>query len=213
MIVAEEPLVRNAELAVPAFVRDFRLFFSQKADVLQAISEAADSPDGFTGGLRAQGLNARFGLPVSHATGCSRIAEYLYRRVAESEMDTDEAVNQIVAVAAGLDEPITVDERQREALADVVSFKRDLETEMAVTTATSNAPHFIDVNGGWAIKPVRIRNGEVVKVPVVTLSLIWHDGSGNNHEAYLQMSEEDWATFNEKVGSLSNRRQELESLL
>ena len=211
--MAGEALIRSVELAVPAFVRDLRAFLSQNAEVLQAISETANGPEGFTGGLQAQDLNARFDISVNRATGCLRIAEYLYRRSAELGMDPDEAVNQIVAVAAGLEEPITIDETQRKAFADVVSFKRDLEVAMAVSTATSHAPHFIDVNGGWAIKPVTIRNGEVIKVPVVTLSLMWHDGPGNNHEAYLQMSERDWAAFNEKLDNLSKSRQELERLL
>jgi hypothetical protein len=112
-----------------------------------------------------------------------------------------------------LDEPLTIDENRREAISGILSFKREFEVGMAITAATADAPHFIDVNGAWAVKPVRIRNGEVIRVPLITLSIVWHDGSGNNHEAFLQLSERDWSAFRDKVETLAGNQKELEVLL
>ena len=211
--MADEPLIRDRELTAPAFVRDLRSFLTQNVEVLQAISEAGDGPDGFTDASQSRDLNARYSIPINRATGCLRVAEYLYSRVAELELEVDDAVTQIVDVAAGLDEPIVVDEQHSEAVASVLSFKRGFEASKAIGTATSGGPHFIDVNGGWAVKPVRIRNGEVIKVPVIALSIVWHDGSGNNREAFLQMSERDWTAFRDKIEALTSSRRELDALL
>ena len=211
--MADEPLIRDRELTAPAFVRDLRSFLTQNVEVLQAISDAGGGPNGFTGGSQSRDLNARYSVPINRANDCLRVAEYLYSRVAELELEVDDAVAQIVHIASGLDEPIVVDEQHREAVASILSFKRDFEASKAIQTATSGGPHFIDINGGWAVKPVRIRNGEVIKVPVIALSIIWHDGSGNNHEAFLQMSERDWTAFRGKIEALTSGRGELEALL
>ena len=210
--MADEPLIGNRELHSPSFIRDLRSFLSQTVEVLGAISEAGNGSDGFTGGTHAQDLAAQYGIPVTRSTGSLRVAEYLFHRVADGEFEIPEAVNELVTVAAGLDEPIEFDEQRQGVVADILSFKRDFEAAMAVTTATSDAPHFIDVNGSWGIKPVQIRNGEVIRVPVITLSIVWHDGPGNNHEAFLQMSERDWKTFTDKLENLGNSRATLDNI-
>jgi hypothetical protein len=100
--VADEPLIRNRELTSPAFVRDLRAFFSQTVEVLTAIAQIGNGLDGFTGQSQTQELNLRFGVPVNRATGCLRIAEYLYRRVTNLELEVDEAADQIAVIATGV---------------------------------------------------------------------------------------------------------------
>ncbi len=211
--MADEPLIRDRELASPAFVRDLRLFLTQTAEVMAAISETGSGPDGFAGRLQSQELSSQFGLSVNRARACLRVAEYLYSRCSELGFEADEAVTQIATVAAGLDEPIDLDEYRRNAVASILSFKREFEVARAIATAISDAPHFINVNGTWAVKVVRISDGEIIKVPVIGLSIAWHDGLGNNHEAFLQMSEGNWADFKEKIETLSSNRRELDTLL
>ncbi len=150
---------------------------------------------------------------MNRARASLRVAEYLYSRCAELGLETDEAVAQIATVASGLDEPIVIDEHQWNAVTSILSFKREFEVARAVATAISDAPHFIDINGTWAVKVVRIRNDEIIKVPVIGLSIVWHDGLGNNHESFLQMSEGNWDALRDKIETLSNSRKDLDILL
>ena len=106
------------------------------------------------------------------------MADHLYRRAAELELDVTDAVNQIIVIASGMTVPVEIDDKRRNAISEVLSFKRDYEVTIATARAVANAPHFTGIAGSWSVKPVQMSNGEVIRVPVLTLSITWHDGLG-----------------------------------
>ena len=211
--MADAPLLDDRELASVPFIRDLRSFLSLSKDVLLAIAEIGNQPEGFTGRQQAQSLNARFGVPVNQAMRDLRIAEHLYIRISELGLDDTDAISQIDSIASQIQDPVTIDDKCRDAIIAVLSFKRDYEVATAAGKALANAPHFIGANGAWGIKPVKIRSGEIIKIPVVTLSIVWHDGTGNNHEAFLQMSDRDWEEFTSKLKGLTDSRKDVDELL
>ena len=60
---------------------------------------------------------------------------------------------------------------------------------------------------------MRIRDGEVIKVPMISMSIVWHDGTGSNREAFFQMSDSDWAHLNLVINDLTDSREDLQSLI
>ncbi len=207
------PTLMDRELALPAFVRDLRSFLSLSEDILLAISDIGEKAEGFTGFEQAQSLKSRFDIPVDQAAAHLQIAEHLYHRVAQSGLDVSDAIAQIDAVASGLQNPVSLDDKRREALSRVLSFKRDYEISTAVGTALADGPHFITVNGSWSVRPVKIRNGEAIRVPIIALSIVWHDSTGTNHETFFQMSEIEWEEFNSKVAAFAENRGEMQAIL
>ena len=211
--MVETSLVRERLLSSPAFMRDLKSFLSLPENVLLAISELGNKPEGFVGRPQAQSLNNDFDVPVDKTIRDLRIAEYLYDRVTELGLNTADAVNQIVAIASELEEPISIDNKLRDAIEAVLSFKRDYEISGAKSKSVNNVPHFVDANGSWSIKPIRTREGEIVRAPVMTMSIVWHDSSGNPHEAFFHMADQDWNAFSRKMNSLADSREEIEELL
>lgn len=202
-------------LASPAFVRDMRMFLELPIRVLFGISEIGDSSEGFAAESQGRILSERFDLGIDTAARALRLAEYIYNRASNLNLETDDAAAQFAAAASNLEDPVSVDGERKDAVRGILSFKRDYEIARARNvTATSGAPHFIGVNGSWNVKPVRVRNGEVVKVPILAMNVIWnviwHDGSENNREVFLQMSAEDWADFQSDIASIEESRKDAE---
>ena len=212
--MADTPLLRYELLSTGAFVRDFRSLLSLSADVLLAISKLADGPDGFTGHRQARDLSSRFGIQVGKIMRALRFAEYLYDRVAELDMPVSEAADEICLVASELEDPVSIDDQKRVAFQSLLSFKREYEVSNAMKSgATTNAPHFLQMSGAWTIKPIRVRTEEPIMSPVLTMSIVWYDGSGSPHEAFFQMSDNDWTQFTEEAQSLAKSRRDIEPLL
>ena len=208
-----EPLLPERMLSSPAFVRDMRMFLELPVRVLFGISEIGDSAEGFAAESHGRILRERFSLGIDSATRALRFAGYVYNRASDLNLETDDAAAQLAAAASDLENPISVDDERRDAVRAILSFKRNYEIARARNvTATSGAPHFIGVNGSWNIKPVRVRNGEVVKAPILAINVIWHDGSENNHEAFFQMSAEDWADFQSDIASIEEKRKDVEDM-
>ena len=207
-----EPLLPDRMLSSPAFVRDMRMFLELPARVLFGISEIGDSAEGFAAESHGRILRERFDLGIDSAARALRFAEYIYNRASDLNLETDAAAAQFAAAASNLENPISIDCERKDAVRAILSFKRDYEIARARSaTATSGGPHFISVNGSWSVKPVRVRNGEVVKVPILAMSVIWHDGSENSHEAFFQMSAEDWAEFKSGIASIEEMREDVEN--
>jgi hypothetical protein len=182
-------------------------------DVLLAISDIGSQSAGFTGLQQAQSLRSRFNIPTDTAMAHLRLAEHLYHRVAQAELDVAEAIAQIVPIASEINDPIKIDDKQKDALATILSPKRGYEIADAVPAALANGPHFIGVNGSWSVKPVKIRGGEVIRVPIISLNIVWHDSAGTHHETFLQMSETEWEEFSTKVLAFTDSRSDIEGLL
>jgi hypothetical protein len=182
-------------------------------DVLLAISDIGNQSAGFTGLQQAQSLKIRFNIPTDTAMAHLRLAEHLYHRVAQAELDVTEAIAQIVSIASEIKDPIAIDDKQKDALATILSSKQDYETSDAVSVALANGPHFIGVNGSWSVKPIKIRSGDVIRVPIMSLSIVWHNSTGTRHETFLNMSETEWEEFSTKVLDFTESRRDLEEVL
>ena len=206
-----ESLLPDRMLSSPAFVRDMRMFLELPARVLFGISEIGDSSEGFAAESHGRILRERFDLGIDSAARALRFVEYIYNRASDLNLEADDAATQLAAAASNLENPISLDGERKDAVREILSFKRDYEIARARNAiATSVGPHFIGVNGSWSVKPVRVRNGETVKVPILAMSLIWHDGSENSHEAFFQMSAEDWAEFQSGIASIEEMREDVE---
>ena len=209
----EKSLLEERLLASPAFIRDLKSFLSLPEDVLLAISELGNGPEGFSGVSQSETLKTRFDIPIDKAMRALRIAEHLYHRVTDLGLNDATAADQIISIISRLDESIEIDNQKRKAIEAVLSFKRAYEISNVTVKALENVPHFLDVNGSWNIKIVRTREGEIIKVPVVTMSVVWHDHSINHRQAFFYMDEEDWDEFNTKMKSLADNRKDIEDLL
>ena len=212
--MVETPLLRYDLLSTPAFVRDMRSFLSLSADIIFAIAELANTPDGFTGHKQARSLSSRYGLQTGKVMRDLRFAEYLYDRFTSIHMEITDAVNEIGVAASEFEEPVTIDDHQRTAIKEVLSFKREYEISKAMKAGvTSNAPHFMKFKGVWTIRPIKIEDEETILSPVLNMSMVWHDGSGNSHEAFFQMSDDDWREFIDEIDILSKSRRDIEAIL
>ncbi len=211
--MAEQTLLDERLLSSTAFVRDFEVLLNLSADALLAISKSDDGQDGFIGHGHSRNLNARFNIPIDKAARVLRIVEHLYNRVSALDLDVTAAVDQISSIASELEAPIKLDDQKRDALKAVLSFNRAYELPMATAKALDNVPHYGGVAGEWSVKPIRIRDGEIVKVPVVTVSVYWHDSTANHKQAFFYMSDADWDEFVSKVEAIKDNRKDIEDLL
>ena len=206
-------LVSEKLLSNRAFVRDLTFFLQLSEEALRAISDFGSQADGFVGQTQAQSLSSGFDVPTDQSMGSLRVAKYLYDRVAELRLDVADAVGQVDLIASGLSPSLALDDGQKKAIEAILSFKRSYEKTNASSKAVSNGPHFSDVNGAWSVTLLQISDGEVVRVPLMTLGLTWHDGAGDHHEVFLQMDDKDWEDFAEKVRRLTEGRKLLDELL
>lgn len=205
--------VIGREIGSQAFLRDLRSFLGLDEAVLLAISDIGQQPDGFIGLQQAQRLEGRFDIEVDHAMALLRLADHLYRRVDLMGLDVSEAVEQIASIASRIREPVSIDDEKKNAIAKILSPKGDYEVSRAVENALSNGPHFVRMEVEWSTKLAKVRNGDIIKIPIVGLSIIWHDSGGNSHETFLQLSEEEWGEFTSTVADFNEGREELEDFL
>ncbi len=200
------PLVRDRELATPAFVRDLRAFLNLGSEVLLTVSQIGDSADGFAGSEQFLTLSETSGVSLNEARGALRVAEYLYNRVTELGVDAATAADEISFIGSTIQDPVEVSDNQRKAIATILSYKDAYERSSAVSKALREGPHFTGFSGTWTVKYIPIRGGEVVRVPVLALSVAWHDGAGNSHEAFVQLSVQDWEALKSEVENLTNKQ-------
>ena len=210
-MVANEQLIRDRELASAGFIRDLKAFLELPEEALLAIATAEIGDEGFVG--QTGSLNSQFGISMDRARGGLQIADYLYRRTADLGLEVAEAVGQIIDIATGMELPVAIDDNHQRAIAALLSFKRDYEEVIAIAKAVANGPHFIGVDGSWSVKPIQMPNGEFVRIPVVSLSITWHDGLGHNKEPFFHMAESDWEDFASEVAAIANDRSNVEMLL
>ena len=211
--MANSSLVSSKLLSTPAFVRDLTSFLNLSEAALLAIAEFGNESNSFVGRAQSHALATRFDVPNSEASGVLRVAKYLYDRVTELNVEIGEATNEIDSIAAGLDPAIIISGLQRNAIESILAYKRDYEISEASSKALADAPHYSDVNGSWGVKLLQTRTGENIKVPVIALNLTWHDGSGEHHETFVQMGDEDWDDFENRVKELASRRAYLNEFL
>lgn len=211
--MANLSLVSDTLLSSPAFVRDMTSFLKLSEDALFAISKFGSEPEGFVGHSQGQRLSALCDIPIGQAMGDLRVAKYLYDRVTELGLDVTDAISQIDSIGSTFEPSVAIGVQKRKAIEAILSFKRDYEISNADRKAIANGPHFGDLDGVWGMKLFQTREGEAVKVPVMTLNLSWHDGVGDHHEVFLQLSDKDWDDFSNRVKGFSARRAYLNEFL
>ena len=140
------------------------------------------------------------------------MANHLVHSAVQADLDANKAVDQIMAVASELDEPVELNDGQKKALALIFSSEGE-QAQHAASVALANGPHFILMDGAWSIKLVEVSTGGVAPVPIVSLNILWHDQTGTGHEAFFQMSEAEWQDFCEKVDTIGDLRKEMDPLL
>lgn len=208
--MADEPLVPPRLLSIGSFRRDLTSFLSQPEQVLRVISTLATGEEGFAPG-QALALGEQTDITPDDGAKLLRVAEYLYNRVSEEHIGLNAAVEQLAEAGKTLDVPLG--EEQRRGVEEILSYKREYEFgRLARQRATSKGPHFVGIDGSWRIHNYRTRENETVSVPVLGLSISWHDGSGT-HEAFTQMTVTEWDEFNARVERLSEERRHLEAFL
>ena len=203
------PLITDRELASSAFSQDLRSFSILPAEVLLAVAEIGDSQDGFYGNRQTHALSENFGIPHSTAAGVLRIADHFYVRAGSLGITAADAADQIVLAANRMGDSVEVDDIQRGAIETVLSFKRDYEMTLAAGRIMSKGPHFIGSTASWSVGQSRISNGETVSVPILSVSITWHDGVGNNHEAFFQMDDRDLGVLAELLKEIADSRQNI----
>ena len=157
-------------------------------------------------------LRSQADISLDEAASHLRVASHLFHSAVQSGLAADEAVDQLISAASAISEPIELGDDLREALTAIFSSERG-EVSYPVSKALADGPHFIGMDGSWSIKPVKVGDGEIVAVPVLSIDILWHDQSGTRHEAFFQMSESEWESFREEVEEINDFRQEIEHFL
>ena len=65
----------------------------------------------------------------------------------------------------------------------------------------------MNVDGAWDIRPVFHRETDemIKKVLVLLLNLRWHDTTGTQDDIVLQLNEDDWRDFSDKIKELEQQ--------
>src|SRR6266540_1535487 len=183
------PLVPRRLLTSKRFRDDLKSFLSLPSNAMSAIASLANDVDGFDPSQKAALLSERSHLTPDEASQILTTAGYFYDRVTERRLAPSDAVQVLgdIGVSLGL----SLSEDQRHALEEVLSYKKEYERgKYARLQAVNVGPHFLALEGGWSIKVFRTRQDEQVKVALLGLSVIWHDGHGNYHEAFFNMTDD-----------------------
>jgi hypothetical protein len=198
-------LIPTAILASPTFLSDFRSFIGLSAEQLKVVDSLAQTPDGYSPSKQSERLASEAGISSDSATATLRVAEYLYERCREHQIPVEEALDQLADAASSLD--ISVEDR-REILRSILRAKPDYEAgRHASLQAIAALSHFVGIEGVWDIRPVFNRETReiVANVPVLLVSINWHDAVGNNYSAQFQLDEEDWAELRSDFDELEKR--------
>ena len=213
IIVTPQQLIRDWEVRSRPFLRDFKSFLNQPEEVLWAIAELGDSPEGFLGDQQHNELNERFGIALDTASDILRVADYLYVRTGSLRMNAADAVAQVDAVASRVENPVFLDEGRRDAIVAILSFKSGYERTIATRNITASGPHFTGVGGSWGVKMAQVSNGETIRIPILSLNVTWHDGVGNHREVFLQLSDQEWESLNSQLQELDTDRNAINEIL
>ena len=140
------------------------------------------------------------------------MASYLYDQVTNQQLEVSVALDYLEQTA--MDLAISQDESRRPALAELLSYKREYEiVRDARDRVTGDIPHYIEITGSWNIRVHRTREDESVKVPLLGLSLLWHDTTGGRHQAFCFLNDSNWEDFMENMDLIAHERQLLQEYL
>ncbi len=211
-MAAHEPFIPTRLLSSDAFRRDLESFLNLDASVILAISTLANSPDGFVGSTQAARLQEETNLPIELASSHLSMAAYLYDQVTNQELEVSVALDNLEKTA--MDLAISQDESRRPALAELLSYKREYEiVRDARDRVTGDIPHYLEIAGSWNIRIHQTREDEIVKVPLLGFSLIWHDANSVRHQEFCFLTNDNWEEFKETVALITNEREHIQEIL
>lgn len=207
----EKRLIRPATLTSVGFRNELGIFLRLSAEQIHELSVMADSRDGFRATRQTMRFAERASISPDDARYVLRVAEFLYETCRESRLPVDDAVTELVDTAAALGIPDVSEKRS--ALGDLLAAKDGYESERyAEAQALATVAHFMSLEGTWDIRPVFNRETQevVTTVPVLLLNLSWHDLSGTDHEAVVQLNEDEWDELREVVEQVEEKRQAIQ---
>ena len=194
----------NHLLSLRPFVRDMREFLDSSEELLRAMPKLMEGEEEPVDQSAANQLGLRLDIPIERIFRVMHFVEFICRRADEAGLEPEDATNQLTSIAAQLEDPISVDQARKDVIREIFSTrKREPSTDVG------DYPHFISARGFWSIRPYRTREGEINKVPMMSMSVIWHDGTGNNREAFFQLTDKDWQSFRDTLNELATMRDNL----
>lgn len=195
-----------------AFGDDLRALLELDAGILSEIAKMGDSPDGFLRAKNAPALAQKTSTDTDEAMDLLRMASFLYERVTENRLDLEDSARELEEAAKELG--LTVDDNKRRALRDLLAYKKQFETgRYASAFPADQSNHFVGVDGLWSIAAVPTREGGLVQVPVLTLSVVWHDIAGNHSSAYFLLTDNDWEALKSSLKRFDEIRGALQASL
>ena len=115
---------------------------------------------------------------------------------------------------AALSLGLQLDEDRSSSLAGLLSYKREYEIARdAQERVTVDIPHYLEIAGSWNIRIHRTREDEIVKMPLLGFSLIWHDANSVRHQAFCFLTDDNWEEFKETVALITNEREHIQEIL
>lgn len=205
----DDRLISRSVHAAPAFRRDVRTLLKLSPVALRSLGQMSDSPDGLLGVEEGDFARAAEAT-LSDATRAVSVASYLYERARKSKISGHEAAEQLAEYARdiGLDESDIIE--RKAAIEELLSPKPTYEREgQARRQGTVVVDHFVSASGVWDLRPVFDRQTEksVDYIPVLLVSMTWHDDVGNSQRSVFQMSEDEWIVFLDAMGRIDRERQ------
>jgi len=204
-------IVPRQLLGVKRFQDDFRHFLTLSPTILETIARLSNDADGFYVSKKAPVLSKETGLSPEKSNQAMVVARYLYDTVSEKRVPVAETVQILISYSKSIDSPLSTE--QGHAIEKILSYKKAYEEgSYARNHVVHSGPHFIELEGSWSIKIYRTRENENVKVPVLSLSMSWHDRHGNDHESFVQMTETDWEELKQKIEDISKAHKQIKEL-
>ncbi len=192
-------------LSLDSFRRDLEALLGLSEEQLLQLDSIADSPDGFSTDVQTVKFAEQASLPFDKARASLSVAGYFYRRCREDDISSDDAIRQLSKIASMLGIDISGKES---ALRRLLALKDSYETgRYAESRAVDVGNHFMNVDGAWDIRPVFHRETDemIKKVLVLLLNLRWHDTTGTQDDIVLQLNEDDWRDFSDKIKELEQQ--------
>lgn len=205
------PLISRGLQSSQAFQKDLAVFLGASSQVISTISDLGSGDDGFAREM-APRLCELAGVTVDEAHALLSVAGYIYDAVTDQSVPVEDAVAEILQMSIDLEIESADDVGQ--AMSDLLSYKPDYEKgKDARDRSIATGPHFISFSGDWNIRVHRTREDESVMVSSISVSVIWHDEPGTRHEAYFNMTDDEWLDFVEAVEEISVKRENIQEFL
>lgn len=203
--MVRRPLIPLRLASSPAFREDLKTFLSLADESLQALARFGREPNGYQPARHASSLSKEANLPVAEARAVVRMASYLYDRTSEIQTTPEEAVDALESLASELQ--VSFDESKRQSLYAVLEYNRDYEEhDGPVAAITNREAHTAAVRGTWGLRVFETRTGAVVKIPILTLSLVLHEPTGEPQSITLAFTDAQWESFKDDIELISERR-------